>query len=380
MRDPPERIPVRRGSRRCANLQPPANEIVGTLPYAIVTRLAKGGRLDTGSGAAPSTGGDGAPPLNFERSAARLPFPRNGTLLAGFETGEPFDAYPCAKPKPELAVKPEEGRNGAPTPGFRFIGSVTRDFTRQSGALSEAQLQVQELACANRRKDEFLATLSHELRSPLSAIRCAVHVLQGPIDDAGTQQRMQALIERQLGRVTRLVDELLDVSRITNGRLHLQRERVDLRVVVNNAIETLASDLNERNHRLVIGLPDAPVWLQADPCRLEQVFVNLVANASRYTDAGGELTVSMHAGDGQAVVRIRDSGIGIAPHALAHIFELFKQANEADPRSKAGLGVGLAVVRKLVELHEGSVSAASAGLGQGSEFTVRLRTSRPYST
>jgi signal transduction histidine kinase len=116
------------------------------------------------------------------------------------------------------------------------------------------------------------------------------------------------------------------------------------------------------------------VWLQGDPRRLEQVFVNLVANASRYTDAGGELTVDMHAGDGQAVVRIRDSGIGIAPAALTHIFDLFKQANESDPRSKAGLGIGLAVVRKLVELHEGSVTATSDGCGQGSEFTVRLRT------
>jgi two-component system CheB/CheR fusion protein len=146
---------------------------------------------------------------------------------------------------------------------------------------------------------------------------------------------------------------------------------------VNNAIETLESDLNERSHRLATELPDTPVWLHADPCRLEQVFVNLVANASRYTDAGGELTVGMHAGEGQAVVRVRDSGIGIAPHALAHIFDLFKQANGADPRSKAGLGVGLAVVRKLVELHGGSVTAASAGLGQGSEFTVRLRTLHP---
>jgi signal transduction histidine kinase len=220
----------------------------------------------------------------------------------------------------------------------RFIGSVAREITRQNGALRQAQLQlqVQELASANRRKDEFLAMLSHELRSPLSSIRYAVSLLRRPIGDAAAQQRMQALVERQLGRVTQLVDELLDVSRITNGRVHLQRERVDLRVIVNNAIETLESDLRERNHRLAVAVPEAPVWLQGDPRRLEQVFVNLVANASRYTDAGGELTVDMHAGDGQAVVRIRDSGIGIAPAALAHIFDLFKQANES--ARQVGLG------------------------------------------
>jgi signal transduction histidine kinase len=185
---------------------------------------------------------------------------------------------------------------------------------------------------------------------------------------------MQALIERQLARMTGLVDELLDVSRITSGRLHLQRERIDLRAIVSNAIETLESDLNARKHRLATEVPDAPVWLQADPGRLEQVFVNLLGNASRYTDAGGELKVWVHARQGQAIVRVRDSGIGIAPEALPHIFDLFNQGSEGDPHSKAGLGVGLAVVRHLIELHGGSVTAASAGVRQGSEFTVRLPT------
>ena len=376
MRDPAERIHVRLGNRRCGNLQLPANEIAGTMSHGMVARRARRRPLHTGTGTAPSLSeGDGAP-LDCELGSVRLPFAEAGAFLAGLEMPKSIESYRCAEPTTRLAIEAQEDLSGAMATRSRFTGSVAREITQLNGALRQAQLQVQELASANRRKDEFLAMLSHELRSPLSSIRYAVSLLRRPTGVAGSQLRMQALIERQLGRVTHLVDELLDVSRITNGRLHLQRERVDLRVIVNNAIETLESDLSERNHRLAVELPDAPVWLQGDPCRLEQVFVNLVANASRYTDAGGELTVCIHAADGHAVVRIRDSGIGIAPRALAHIFDLFKQANEADPRSKAGLGIGLAMVRKLVELHEGSVTAASAGLGQGSEFTVRLRTLR----
>jgi signal transduction histidine kinase len=182
----------------------------------------------------------------------------------------------------------------------------------------------------------------------------------------------QARIERQVRRMTRLVDDLLEVSWINHGRLRLRRERMDLRLVVNNAIETLQPDIKERNHRLSVVLPDSPVWLQADSWRLEQVFVNLLANASKYTDAGGELAVWMHTLDGQVVVRIRDSGIGIAPDALPRIFDLFRQTDEADDRSRSGLGIGLALVRNLVETHGGTVIATSAGPGKGSEFTVRL--------
>jgi signal transduction histidine kinase len=230
----------------------------------------------------------------------------------------------------------------------------------------------EELANTSRSNDEFLATLSHELRSPLAAIHNGVRLLSSQVVESAVRQRAQALIERQLRRMTQLVDDLLDVSRINHGRLCLRRERMDLRVVVSNAIETLQSDINERNHHLATAFPAGPVWLFADPLRLEQVFVNLLANASRYTDTGGELAVWMHTRGDQAVVRIRDSGIGIAPEALPHIFDLFRQADEASAYCKSGLGVGLALVRDLLELHGGSVTAASAGIRQGSEFTVRL--------
>jgi two-component system, sensor histidine kinase len=252
--------------------------------------------------------------------------------------------------------------------------ALHRIISEQARSLAAAPSRVEELISANRRKDELLAIVSHELRGPLAAIKNAVSVLDSPVVEVSTRRKAQALIERQVRRMTRLVDDLLDVSRITHNRLHLQRERIDLRVVLLDAIEALDSDITARKHRLASVLPVTPVWVQADACRLEQVFTNLIANASRYTDAGGELSVWMHTPDGQAVVRVRDSGIGIAPEVLPHIFDIFKQANPADPRSSAGLGIGLALVRNLVELHGGSVTAASAGIGQGSEFTVRLST------
>jgi signal transduction histidine kinase len=233
--------------------------------------------------------------------------------------------------------------------------------------------RIEELLLAERRTNEFLAMLSHELRSPLASIRTALGVLctQGS-EDVAIQHHMHELIGRQVRHMALLTADLMEVSRISCGRLHLQRERVDLRVVVGDAIETLESELKQRHQRLTATCPDSPVWLQADASRLEQVFVNLIANASKYTDEAGELAVWMHTLGGHAVVHIRDSGIGIAPEALPHIFDLFVQADATAPRSRSGLGIGLSLVRALVELHGGSVTAQSAGLGQGSEFAVRL--------
>ena len=249
---------------------------------------------------------------------------------------------------------------------------AVRDISPHTRPLRQARWRMQELLSANRRKDEFLAILSHELRSPLGAIQNCVCFLSTQTAGNPAQERAHALIERQVRHMTQLVEDLLDVARINQGRLHLQRERIDLRVVLRHAIETLESDIKERHQQLISALPDTPVWLRADPQRLEQVFVNLLANASKYTDLGGVLTVWVHTRDAQAVVRIQDSGIGISPQALPHIFDLFRQADEAGPRSKSGLGIGLAVVRNLVQLHGGSVTAASAGPDRGSEFTVRL--------
>lgn len=248
---------------------------------------------------------------------------------------------------------------------------ITR-ITPHRRAPHPARLSVENLTFADRGKDEFLAIVAHELRTPLPTIRHAVRFLSRQADEKPARQKMHALLECQVHRMTQLLDDLLDVSRIANGSLQLQRARIDLRVVLNHAIETCEPDIKASHHRLTTTLPDAPVWLQGDPGRLEQVFVNLLANAAKYTDAGGALAVGVHTQDGQAVIGVRDSGMGIASDVLPHVFDLFKQANATDPRSQSGLGIGLAVVRHLVELHGGSVMAASAGSGQGSEFTVRL--------
>lgn len=265
-----------------------------------------------------------------------------------------------------------ELNSGPALPAAEPRSAGLRGSDHTSYTLRQARLRIEELTRANRRKDEFLAMLGHELRNPLASIHNALGLLRRQMQATPECQRADAIIERQIHRMTQLVDDLLDVSRVTHGRLRLHCERVDLRAVVNHAIETLDSDIHQRNHRLTTTLPDDPVWLQADPRRLEQVFINLLANACKYTDVGGELVLSMHAQDNQAVVRVRDSGIGIAPEFLPHIFELFRQADQAAARSQSGLGIGLALVRNLVECHGGTVIAASAGVGWGSEFTVRL--------
>jgi signal transduction histidine kinase len=275
----------------------------------------------------------------------------------------------------------------APRPKQRLL--VFRHRTTQlidDGSASPEALEIEratateleDLVAANRRKDEFLGMLGHELRNPLASIQHAIYILNSQTVGTSTRQRTQALIQRQVGQMGKLIDDLVDVARIVNGQLCVWCERIDLRAVLSNAIETLEPDINAQKHRLTVTLPAAPIWLHADPCRLEQVFVNLLANASNYTDAGGELAVNVQAQDAQVIVGIKDSGIGIAPEVLPHIFDLFKQADAASARSKSGLGIGLALVRNLVELHGGSVTATSSGRGQGSEFTVRLpRSSRP---
>lgn len=237
--------------------------------------------------------------------------------------------------------------------------------------------QVDELLGAERRKDEFLATLCHELRSPLGAVQNALGILNSKAgQDLAVQLRLHALIERQVRHMQRLTADLLDISGISRGQLRLQCDRTDLCVVLHRSIETMDLELRQRGHRLGISIPDAPVWLRADATRLQQVFHNLLANASKYTDPGGDLALSLCVRDHHAVVCVRDSGIGIAAETLPRIFDLFMQADLPGRHCESGLGIGLALVRTLVEAHGGSVAAMSAGVGQGSEFSVRLPVDR----
>ena len=222
------------------------------------------------------------------------------------------------------------------------------------------------------RNDEFMTVFSHELRNSLGAIGSAARILRRDTSADPSAVKARMLIERQVGHMTRLVEDLLDVSRVRSGQLRLQCERIDLRVLAAHAAETVEFTMQQRHHRMTTSFPDAPVWLQADPARLEQVFVNLLLNAAKYTDAGGNVELIVEQEEVEAIVRIRDSGIGIAPDVLPHVFDLFVQADPSSRRADAGLGIGLALVRSLIERHGGRVTAASVGLGHGSEFTVHL--------
>jgi signal transduction histidine kinase len=226
---------------------------------------------------------------------------------------------------------------------------------------------------AQVEQDELLAILCHELRSPLAAIHNALDLLRSPAgQDASARERMHALIERQTRHLSQLTDGVLDVAHGSDGQLRLHCERVDLRAVVNDSIETLEWELRQRRHRLAITWPDRPVWVWADTARMQQVVLNLLANASKYTNAGGDLAVSVRRRELHAELYVRDSGIGIAGDDLPFIFDLYRRSEHGASGSRSGLGIGLALVRTLVGLHGGNVCASSAGVGQGSEFRVRL--------
>jgi signal transduction histidine kinase len=220
------------------------------------------------------------------------------------------------------------------------------------------------------RRHEAAALFSHELRNCLGTARHALRLLE--LDNLGDAQRGKArrLIGRQLEQMTRLVDDLLDASLAGAGRLRLERARIDLRAVLSQAVEAVAFRFQERRHRLHFSLPEEPTWILGDAARLEQVFVNLLVNAAKYTEVGGDIEVSLHALGDAALVRVRDSGIGMSPDLLSHVFEPYVQAHRTSRSS--GLGLGLPLVRNLVQRHAGRVEGASAGAGCGSEFSVWL--------
>ncbi|MCD6680148.1 MAG: ATP-binding protein [Burkholderiaceae bacterium] len=233
----------------------------------------------------------------------------------------------------------------------------------------------QALRDADRRKDEFLATLAHELRNPLAPIRTGLQALgRLPPGEDAQATRLRQMMERQLQLLVKLIDELLDVSRISNGNVRLERERVDMRSVVEAALESSGPMLDAAGHELHVDLPDVPVWVLGDPTRLAQVVGNLLTNAAKYTSFGGSIRVVLRADGADAVVRVSDNGAGIPPEMLDQVFDLFVQVDHTRERAQGGLGIGLSLVRKMMTLHGGSVTAESPGLGRGSTFTVRLPT------
>ena len=251
--------------------------------------------------------------------------------------------------------------------GHRHVVGICLDVTERR----EAEEALKEV---NRRKDEFLAMLAHELRNPLAPIRNAAQLLN--VHSAGNPEIewARAVIERQTKHLVRLVDDLLDVSRMVRGQIVLKKKPVELAEIVQNAVETSRPLIRLRKHHLTVQIPEEPVLLQADLTRLSQVVSNLLNNAAKYTDDGGQIRLDAVVDNGTVIIRVRDTGLGVDSDLLPHIFDLFTQADRTPDRAQGGLGIGLTLVKRLVELHGGSVQAHSEGLGSGAEFVVRLPT------
>ena len=265
----------------------------------------------------------------------------------------------------ESSAVPVYDKVAQPAASFRGLVGVSMDISD----LVHAEQRLRE---TDQRKDQFLATLAHELRNPLAPIRNAVQILRNQTPAESPLRKLQDIIERQTVQMTRMVDDLLDVSRISRGRLELRKSRISLQQVIQAAVETSRPLIERHRHQLEVALPAEPVVLEADLTRLSQVFANLLNNAAKYTEAMGHIKVAAEVRDGEVVVSVADDGAGIPQHQMADLFQLFSQGDGEDRRVGGGLGIGLALVKQLVELHRGRVTARSAGPGQGSEFIVCL--------
>ncbi|KQV49480.1 hypothetical protein ASC95_17960 [Pelomonas sp. Root1217] len=238
--------------------------------------------------------------------------------------------------------------------------------------ITERKLLEEALREADRRKDEFLATLAHELRNPLAPVRNGLEIMKMPRMDAGTFAQTRAMMERQVHQLVRLVDDLLDVSRVMGGKIELRKEYVELANVITRAVETVQPLIAAQGHRLALSIPQDSLLLEADPVRMAQVVGNLLTNAAKYTESNGRIWVEAERAGAEVVLRVRDNGIGIAPEMLARVFDLFVQADHASNKAQGGLGIGLTLAKNLVQMHGGTIAASSGGIGEGAVFTVRL--------
>lgn len=250
--------------------------------------------------------------------------------------------------------------------------ALATDLAHRAAVAIENTQLFRALRDADRRKDEFLATLAHELRNPLAPVRNALQILKMPRVDSQTAERSREMMERQIQHQVRLVDDLLDVSRVMRGKIELRREHVELATVVARAIETVQPLMDAQGHELFVRMPAESLPLDADPVRLTQVVANLLTNAAKYTDPGGRVWLTGERDGDTAILRVRDNGIGIASHLLPSIFDLFVQVDHSSTKAQGGLGIGLTLVKNLVEMHNGVVQGRSDGLGRGCEFAVKL--------
>jgi len=299
------------------------------------------------------------PPERTDELVSALERLRRGLSVAPYESrrrrkdGSLFDVLITASP-----ILDQHGE---------VVGAAT--IGRDISLRKQAEAALQE---SNRRKDQFLAILAHELRNPLAPLSNSLYIAGLESVDASVRRDALDMMRRQLDQLVRLVDDLLDIARISQGKLQLRAEQVELRRVIESAIETTRQLFERASHDLTIRLPETPVPVEGDETRLAQVFANLLNNAAKYTPAGGRVSLEMRLVDGEAVVTVADSGVGIAPEALSSIFDLFTQVDDSLSRQSGGLGIGLWLVRTLVELHRGQVHANSDGLSRGSTFTVKL--------
>jgi signal transduction histidine kinase len=330
------------------------------------------------------TGFELAQMIKERRKTARIPiifltayYNEDQHILEGYGTGAVDYLHKPVNPavlKSKVSVFAELHRKGrALEVANRRLSELNasldqrvRDRTRK---LQESEARLLE---ASRRKDEFLATLAHELRNPLAPVRNAIHYLKLRGPDTPDVHWASDVIDRQAAAMGRLIADLMDVSRINQGRIELRRERVALDAVLADAVETTQPQIDGAGHKLTVLQPPVKLMLDADRARLAQAFANLLGNAAKYTDPGGRIELRVVSDAGMAVVSVRDDGIGIAPNRLESVFEMFSQEEPALARSRGGLGIGLSLTRRLVELHGGTVRASSEGAGKGSEFRVSL--------
>ncbi len=249
---------------------------------------------------------------------------------------------------------------------------VAEDLARRAVVAIENATLMARLKELDRRKDEFLALLAHELRNPLAPIRNAVQILRAKAPPVPEVQWAREVIHRQIEQMTRLVDDLLDASRITQGKIELRKQRVELAAVVNDAVEGARPMVEKWGHELTVEIPSEPVFLDGDPVRLAQILLNLLHNAAKYTDRGGRIWLTAQRSAGEVLIQVRDTGVGIREEVLPRIFEMFMQADRSLERSRDGLGIGLALAHRLVTMHGGTIEAKSAGAGTGAQFLVRL--------
>lgn len=264
-----------------------------------------------------------------------------------------------------------------PDGAYQGLAAMVLDVSDRKHQEIELQRRNRELLQADQRKSEFLATLAHELRNPLAPLSQALHMLQSAPQDLETVQQSSEVMARQVHHLTRLVDELLDISRIAQGKMTLQRDTVALRDVAQAAIDLSSPLIRQHRHRLELRLPEAPVYLYADPVRLAQVLGNLLNNAAKYTPDGGRIDVEARICGQSVRLSVRDNGVGISSEDLPHIFDLFTQVGRSLEMAQGGLGIGLSLSRQLVELHGGRIRVDSDGIGRGAVFTVELPTCPP---